>query len=640
MFHLANSCTSLQCFYKRCFSFVNGRSYSVRRFVRGVTTASSGDSARPKRPVAYISMGTNLGGERRLSILESALSSIRREIGSLDACSCLYESLPGYDVDHRSRDEHDMSIPLHLNAVVRVETDTSDPQVILETLQRIEANHGRDRSATAGRLRRALDLDLLLFENLDSDSMQVNTDNLTLPHPRLAQRNFILFPLCDIKPDLVHPTEKETVKSLILKNLRRREEALRHSVSSSAETSDAAVKLNPKSPYTLDGNLAIPRRCFAVNNRQLWTVKGGTESAVSDTLRWIEEVLTRYGLGDNCDQQDPNLPAFAGPLLSLKRFLLRERRSPRLMGVLNVTPDSFSDGQKYYDNVEAALRHARRMRDDGADIVDVGGEATNPFVQEQVSVHSEIQRVVPVVEALRREMEKDVIISVDTRRRPVAEAATAAGADLINDVSAGEVDPDLLMFAASRGFPLVLMHSRGTPQSMDSLAVYDDVIAEVAKYLTDKTETLIKMGLPRWRLVLDVGLGFAKTADHSFEILRRLRDLRTKLPSGLPMLVGHSRKRFIESAIAAMPDNHAKQESPGNKANDGEGKLTEATMSNRDVAGLAVACWAAKDNCVDILRVHDVKRTAVFYSVMNELTKNSKTDALADFKAMFPTEST
>ncbi|CDI86139.1 hydroxymethyldihydropterin pyrophosphokinase-dihydropteroate synthase, putative [Eimeria praecox] len=590
---------------------------------------------REAHSLAYISLGTNFGGNLRLSIIESALSSIQNEVGSIDACSCLYESLPGFDVDPRPKDQHDLSLPLHLNAVVRVQTEIEDPEVVLEKLHSIEQQHGRDRSPSAVRLHRALDLDLLFFVDSELNNRQIHSDKLILPHPRLYQRNFVLFPLCDIQPTLKHPAIEKTIKELIQENLKRREEVLIQS------TSSLSNNLSPLSdPYTIDGNLAVPRRCFAANDGQLWTIKGGSEFAVEDTLLWIQQVLNRYGLKEEKEAEDISLQECKERLLQLKHFLLQEPISPRLMGILNVTPDSFSDGLKFYDNVEAAVKQAQSLIQGGAAIIDVGGEATNPFVQEEVSVHTEIERVKPVIEALRKEIQKNILISVDTRRKPVAEAAIAAGADVINDVSGGEADPSLLVFAAEqRKYPLVIMHSRGTPKTMDSLAKYDDVVNEVAEFLTEKTNTLIKLGLPRWRLILDVGLGFAKKAEHSFELLRRLPELRSKLPSGLPILLGHSRKRFIGWAI----EERQKKLQVQQKGEDCERKTTtkEEDMNSRDIAGLAVACWASSNinTCVDILRVHDVKKTDLACAVMEQLIKSNQQNTqspVAVLKAMYP----
>ncbi|XP_026192249.1 folic acid synthesis protein fol1 [Cyclospora cayetanensis] len=584
-------------------------------------------SSRPLRRVAYISLGSNFGGSKRLRTIESALTTVREEVGPLDACSCLYESLPGYDIDPRSKEEHNLSIPLHLNAVIRVKTDIADPHRILDILLDIEARHGRDRSSTDERLHRTLDLDLLLFKNENAESILVNAEQLTLPHPRLAQRNFVLFPLCDIDPDLMHPTEGQTVKELVLRNLKRREEALQQSLANHSSCGNDNIN-GSAAPYTLDGNLAVPRRCFAPNDKELWTVKG-SKAAITDTLRWIGEVMQRYRF-NSAGKQEQAEPEFVESLCHLKRLLENEPQTPRLMGVLNITPESFSDGGKYYGNVEAALGHARNLVADGAHIIDVGGEATNPNVQEEIPVEKETERVLPVIEAIRKHVGAGAVISVDTRRKPVAHAAAAFGADMVNDVSGGVSDPNLLSFVASRGLPFVIMHSRGTPKSMDSLANYENTVDEVARFLTEKAILVMQMGLPRWRLILDAGLGFAKTPEHSFEILRSLRELQAKIPNGIPILIGHSRKRFIGAAIKNF---HCPTTVKLGEARNSD---RDKQMGDRDIAGLAVACWSAMCNCVDILRVHDVKKTALVCSVMEMLVAQHASDPAVDFCALFP----
>lgn len=392
------------------------------RHVHGRTSTSTTwqrSFSCPAQSVAYISLGSNFGGTQRIRILENALLRIRREVGLIDACSCLYETLPGYDVDSREKAEHDMYMPLHLNAVVRVQTSFSDPRDVLRALHNIEAEHHRDRLSTALRLHRTLDLDLLFFYDEQSQSFTLNTARLTLPHPRLCQRNFVLFPLCDIAPDLVHPTEGVSVRNLVALNLERRRDVLQNSFTNGGE----GIPM-----YTLDGNLAVPRRCFAPSDQVLWTVKR-SGPAVSDTLRWIKEVLQRHSFdkqrGKACDA------SFLQSLLALKEFLENEPKTPRIMGVLNVTPDSFSDGNMYLASVDTAVEHARTMVREGAAVIDVGGEATNPFVKEDVSADTETKRIVPVIKAIRKKAGTQTMISVDTRRRTVAEAALALGIDIV-----------------------------------------------------------------------------------------------------------------------------------------------------------------------------------------------------------------
>ncbi|KAL8451452.1 hypothetical protein Emag_002674 [Eimeria magna] len=546
---------------------------------------------------AYISLGSNFGGPQRLRFLEAALSSLRREVGPIEGCSCLYESLPGYDVDPREKEEHDVFLPLHLNAVVRVRTDTADPEALLRKLHAIEAAQGRERGPHARRLHRTVDLDLLFVQNPDSTLVEIHTDTLWLPHPRLKSRNFVLFPLNDISPDLIHPVENKTIRDLLEMNLQRRKETLERLTNSRDGGWSDSSRSCPT--YTLDGNLAVPRRCFAAHEEQLWTLRP-SEAAITDTLRWIREVEERGEFEKN--KRRGAEEAFQTPrnLIDLKQWLLQEpRHTPRLMGILNVTPDSFSDGGKYTASVEAAAEHARCMYSEGAAVIDVGGEATNPFVENEVSIDAEINRVVPVVREIFKKKGVFPLISIDTRRLPVASAAVAAGATMINDVTAGESDEQLPSFIAENHLPYVLMHSRGTPKTMNSLADYGDVVKEVASYLTQKANRLMQLGLPRWRLILDPGLGFAKTAQQNLDILKNLRDLHALLPPGIPLLIGHSRKRFIGAAI----EGHRRREKEGKNAENER----EEEMKDRDTAGLAVAYWCAQSGCVDILRVHNVK---------------------------------
>ena len=214
-----------------------------------------------------------------------------------------------------------------------------------------------------------------------------------------------------------------------------------------------------------------------------------------------------------------------------------------VMGVLNVTPDSFSDGGRWA-SVEAAVAHGVAMHARGADLVDVGGESTRPGAQ-RVDADTEIGRVVPVVTAL---VAAGVPVSVDTTRAAVAEAALAAGAVVVNDVSGGLADPDMARVVADARCPWILMHWRGHSDRMADLAVYDDVVADVRTELLQRADAALAAGVDPRRLVLDPGLGFAKTADHNWELLANLDQL---LELGLPVLVGASRKAFLGRLLAS-----------------------------------------------------------------------------------------
>lgn len=244
------------------------------------------------------------------------------------------------------------------------------------------------------------------------------------------------------------------------------------------------------------------------------------------------------------------------------------------MGVLNVTPDSFSDGGEFNEPA-AALAHAQLLVEAGADIIDIGGQSTRPGA-EQISVEEELERVLSVLKAIRSVV--SVPISVDTTRAFVAQQAIAAGADFVNDISGGMFDPDMLSIVAQLGVPIVLMHSRGTPQTMQNLTDYQDLIGEIYEFLERQITAAVQAGIERSHLMIDPGIGFAKTAEQNLEILRQLSAFDSL---GVPLLVGVSRKSFI-------------------------GRILNQPEPKRRVWGTAAACCGAIATGADILRVHDV----------------------------------
>lgn len=246
---------------------------------------------------------------------------------------------------------------------------------------------------------------------------------------------------------------------------------------------------------------------------------------------------------------------------------------PFVMGIVNATPDSFSDGGRFLDP-EAAVAHALRLAGEGADLVDLGGESTRPGAT-PVSAEEELRRVVPVIAALRARGFA-LPISVDTWKARVARAALAAGADLVNDVS-GLADPDMGAVVAAAGVPVVLQHMRGTFADMAAHATYADLLGEVAAELRAALARADAAGIPRERVVLDPGLGFAKTPEQSLELLARVGELRSL---GRPLLVGPSRKGFI-------------------------GKVTGAPAGER-LPGTLAAVAACVLAGVELVRVHDV----------------------------------
>jgi dihydropteroate synthase len=249
------------------------------------------------------------------------------------------------------------------------------------------------------------------------------------------------------------------------------------------------------------------------------------------------------------------------------------------MGVLNVTPDSFSDGGRYL-HVDDALAHARAMAAQGADLIDVGGESTRPGAA-RVAADVEQARVVPVIKELAAE---GLLLSVDTTRAAVAAAAVEAGAAVINDVSGGLADPDMARVAAESGVPFVLMHWRGHSREMDQLASYADVVAEVRAELSQRVDGALAAGVSADRIVLDPGLGFAKRPEHNWALLNHLDSL---LSLGFPVLVGASRKRFLGTLLS-----------------DVDGQPREP--AGREDATAAVSALAALQGAWGV-RVHEVR---------------------------------
>lgn len=243
-----------------------------------------------------------------------------------------------------------------------------------------------------------------------------------------------------------------------------------------------------------------------------------------------------------------------------------------LMGVVNVTPDSFSDGGLYLD-AGAAVAHGRELVKQGASILDVGGESTRPGA-EVVPEDEELRRVVPVIEGLAG---SGAEISVDTSKAAVAAAALDAGATIVNDVTALRGDGEMAAVCAERGATVVLMHMLGTPRTMQENPVYDDVVEDVSAFLSERVEAAVTTGIDEGRIWVDPGIGFGKTAAHSLELLRRLGELREL---GRPLVVGTSRKSFI-------------------------GKVDGSAANERLGGTIASSVWAAAEGA-DVLRVHDV----------------------------------
>ncbi|MGY6215485.1 dihydropteroate synthase [Methylolobus aquaticus] len=251
---------------------------------------------------------------------------------------------------------------------------------------------------------------------------------------------------------------------------------------------------------------------------------------------------------------------------------------PLIMGILNVTPDSFSDGGLFLDP-EVATQEALRMVAEGADLIDVGGESTRPGA-DPVDAEEQIRRVVPTLQRLRTVLPDGFSISIDTTRGAVAEAALAAGADLVNDVSAGRDDPAMFERVADRGVPIVLMHMQGTPKTMQDRPYYDNVVDEVIAFLLERADLAMRAGISHDRIWLDPGIGFGKRKDDNLALIAHLDRL---VATGYPVLLGASRKRFMGAVCGEQRPNG----------------LTAAT-----VATTALGVMSG----VRMFRVHDVRQ--------------------------------
>lgn len=468
-------------------------------------------------PRALLALGSNLGDRARaINRAVAALSPFAR----VTATSSLYESAPQYVQDQ----------PSFLNAVVEVITELQ-PSALLHELKRVERALGRRSGVRWGP--REIDLDLVLYGEPSADAafgtvLRVEATHdaphaLELPHPRLAERDFVLEPLAECAPNAVHPVLGVTAADLC------------------ARLEGPRPPLRRVTPL-LDGSL----------------------------LRWGSRT--------------------------------------HLMGVLNVTPDSFSDGGRYAAT-DAAVAHGMRLEAEGADILDVGAQSTRPGAA-PLGPSEELERAAPVVRGLRAAGLR-IPISVDTfhapvepplraQRRPlhlrtwpttpaspalqVAEELLRLGAALVNDVSGGTLDAAMLPTLARLGAPAVLMHTRGSPTTMAGLSSYGDVVAEVRRELDARLDAAAAAGIPRWALLSDPGIGFAKRPEHSLALLRaigRFGASRAEGGLGVPLVLGVSRKSFIGALLGGA----------------------EPAERGWGTAGACVACVPH----ADVLRVHDVR---------------------------------
>jgi dihydropteroate synthase len=280
--------------------------------------------------------------------------------------------------------------------------------------------------------------------------------------------------------------------------------------------------------------------------------------------------------------------------LSWSDYTLALGRRTCIMGVVNVTPDSFSDGGKFFD-CDIAVAQGEKLAAEGADIIDIGGESTRPF-SDPVPIEEEIRRVVPVIEKLSRRVA--VPISIDTTKAEIARRAIEAGASIINDVAALRFDPGLAAVAVEYDAPVILMHMRGDPKTMQASPRYDNLIEDIRDFLADAAKRAQRLGISSDKIILDPGIGFGKTVEHNLLIIKHLRDFETL---GTPILIGTSRKSFIRKLLKDPQENDIKPDLP----------LVEA--------GSQATVAAAILNGAHIVRVHDAAGTLVTAKIVDAI---------------------
>lgn len=275
------------------------------------------------------------------------------------------------------------------------------------------------------------------------------------------------------------------------------------------------------------------------------------------------------------------------------RFVPDFSKGRLVMGIVNITPDSFSDGGRF-TNLGKALEHALKLEDEGADILDIGGESSRPFA-DPVSMEEEAERVIPLISELSQRV--SIPISIDTTKAEVAKLAVGAGASIINDISSMTLDPEMLSTAASTDAAVILMHMRGEPRTMQLDPFYDDVIAEIMTYLKKMIEKTEKAGIEKRSIIIDPGLGFGKNISHNISIINSIPEFK-KL--GTPVLIGPSRKSFIQKIL----------------------ETDLKTGFEKIEAGTLAVITASVINGADIVRVHDVKAARAAVDMIKAIMKS------------------
>ena len=304
-----------------------------------------------------------------------------------------------------------------------------------------------------------------------------------------------------------------------------------------------------------------------------------TDAIIIGTVKTYQEVIKNlalepyFGLNKIKETLQKAITKSPFPLFEIRGKVFDFNKSHYIMGILNVTPDSFSDGGKFLD-IKSALNHAKEMISEGADIIDIGGESTRPGA-ESISEEKELNRIIPVIKELRK-IDRDIIISIDTYKSSIAKEALENGADLINDISGLRFDPLMVNVARDSKVPVIIMHIKGTPRDMQKNPHYDDLIRELLEYFEERIDTLNKAHIEQ--IVIDPGIGFGKNPEDNLKIIKHLEEFTI---FNLPILIGVSRKSFI-------------------------GLVLNEPVENR-LFGTMAANAIALENSANILRVHDVK---------------------------------
>lgn len=508
----------------------------------------------------FVAVGSNLGNRfenivTAIDMLCDSKCNNKNDTTALIRTSMLHETAPMYVTDQ----------PSFLNGVIEIQT-TLSPNDLLTKIKQVEAAVGRDLQNGIRYGPRPVDLDILFYyepekltTTIDDDNdtdvnvksksgytnLVMETSKLIIPHPRMAEREFVLAPLREVvslhildndnslhEEVLVHPIHGQSIDEMFTSLMQEQE----NGQDQSEETTSPRVLVIP-----------LPR----------------------DRMLYLNTTV--------------------------------------VMGILNVTPDSFSDGGKWNTSHNIAVTRALEMEQEGATIIDIGGESTRPGAKE-IQIQDELERTIPVIEQIRDK--SDIPISIDTRHSIVAKAAIEAGADIVNDVSGGTFDPDMLSTVAELHVPIVLMHMKGIPETMQSyVGDYDDVVVDVGKALQERSKAAELAGIPKWMQIFDPGIGFAKDLNGNLSLLKHYGSLRSMLgpTSSVPMLLGTSRKGFL-------------------------GKLTGVENPEERDCGTVASCVAAiclSDNnnsnnnfqeaTCNILRVHNVKAVKEACLVMDAI---------------------